>query len=133
MGSPDAEHDFRFAVEWAALTLLYRFLPDARIQWRDVWFGGFVTALLFAIGKFGVSLYLARSSVGSAYGTAGSLIVLLVWAYYSAIIFFFGAELTRAWVVTHGRRIEPEAHAQRIDDMLAPQESRTRRTLPARG
>jgi membrane protein len=83
--------------------LMFKFLPDVEIEWRDVWFGAAITAVLFVIGKFGIGLYLSMSEVGSAYGAAGSLIVILAWIYYSALILFFGAELTQAWATEHGR------------------------------
>ena len=88
--------------------LMFKFLPDVEIAWRDVWFGAFVTALLFVIGKFGIGLYLSMSEVGSAYGAAGSLIVILAWIYYSALILFFGAELTQAWATAQGRSPDPK-------------------------
>lgn len=75
--------------------MIYRFLPEARIAWRDVWVGALITAILFAIGKFLVGFYLGRSGVGSVFGAAGSLIVFLVWVFYSAQIIFFGAEFTK--------------------------------------
>ena len=77
--------------------LIYRYLPDARIAWRDVWFGAGATAVLFTVGKALIGLYLGRAAVGSSYGAAGSLAVLLVWLYYAAQIFLFGAELTKAY------------------------------------
>jgi membrane protein len=77
--------------------LLFRTLPDRHIAWRRVWVGAGVTALLFTLGKYGIGLYLGKASVGSAYGAAGSLIVVLVWAYYSAQVFFFGAEFTHVY------------------------------------
>ena len=83
--------------------LMFKFLPDVEIAWRDVWFGAFVTAVLFVIGKFGIGLYLSMSDVGSAYGAAGSLIIILAWIYYSALILFLGAELTQAWATEQGR------------------------------
>jgi membrane protein len=89
--------------------LMFKFLPDVEIAWRDVWFGAFVTAVLFVIGKFGIGLYLSMSEVGSAYGAAGSLIVILAWIYYSALILFFGAELTQAWATAQGRSPDPRA------------------------
>jgi len=89
--------------------LMFKFLPDVEIVWRDVWFGAFVTAVLFVIGKFGIGLYLSISDVGSAYGAAGSLIVILAWIYYSALILFFGAELTQAWATEQGRAPDPKA------------------------
>jgi len=75
--------------------LIYKIVPDVPIAWRDVWVGAAVTSILFTIGKFLIGLYLGKASVGSAYGAAGSLVVLLVWVYYSAQIFLFGAGLTR--------------------------------------
>jgi membrane protein len=83
--------------------LMFKFLPETDVAWRDVWFGASLTAVLFVIGKFGIGLYLSMSDVGSAYGAAGSLILILVWIYYSALILFFGAELTQAWASLRGR------------------------------
>lgn len=99
------------AVFTALFALLFRYLPDVEMAWRDVWVGALVTALLFTIGKAAVSLYLGNSSVGSAYGAAGSLLVLLVWVYYSSLIFFFGAELTQAAARRFGKPIAPNEHA----------------------
>lgn len=79
---------------------LFRLLPDARIEWHEVWYGAVVTGVLFCLGKYAVGIYLGFSSTASSYGAAGSLVVLLLWVYYSAIIFFFGAELTK----THANR-----------------------------
>jgi membrane protein len=85
--------------------LMFKFLPDARITWRDVWVGGMVTAALFVIGKYLIGLYLGSSSIGSAYGAAGSFAVFLAWAYYSAQIFFFGAAFTRSYADRFGSRV----------------------------
>ena len=71
--------------------LLYKYVPDAEISWRDVWLGGLITAVLFTLGKTAIGVYLGQASVGSTYGAAGSMVVLLVWVYYSALIMFFGA------------------------------------------
>ncbi len=95
--------------------LIYRLLPDARLAWKDVWVGSVFTALLFDIGKTLIGKYLGASSVGSAYGAAGSLAVLLVWVYYSALIVFFGAELTQAYSRKYGSPIVPLGHAEWID------------------
>ncbi len=81
---------------------IYRFLPSERLPWSDLWVGSFGTSLLIVIGKFLVGFYLGRASVGSAYGAAGSLIVLLVWIYYAAQLFFFGAEFTQSYARRHG-------------------------------
>jgi membrane protein len=105
-----------FVVSFGILTLLfaliYKILPDVRIRWRDVLVGGAVTALLFTIGKLLLGLYLGRTSVGSAYGVAGSLVLILVWIYYSAQIFLFGAEFTQAYANRLGKRITPSRQAQ---------------------
>ena len=90
--------------------LLYKYVPDAEIGWRDVWLGGLITAILFTLGKTAIGFYLGQASVGSAYGAAGSLIALLVWVYYSALIMFFGAEFTHAWTIRH-HAVTPEPHA----------------------
>ena len=91
-------------------TLLYKYVPDAEIGWQDVWLGGLITAVLFTLGKTAIGFYLGRASVGSAYGAAGSMVVLLVWVYYSALIMFFGAEFTHAWAMRHGG-VTPQPHA----------------------
>ena len=90
--------------------LLYKYVPDAEIGWRDVWLGGLITAVLFTLGKTAIGFYLGQASVGSAYGAAGSLVALLVWVYYSALIMFFGAEFTHAWATRHGE-VTPQPHA----------------------
>jgi membrane protein len=93
--------------------LLYKFVPDVHIEWRDVWIGAAVTSLLFSIGKFLIGLYLGKASVGSAYGAAGSLVVFLVWVYYSAQIFFLGAQFTHIFAERHGSRAQARAERSR--------------------
>jgi membrane protein len=100
-----------FAVVTGIFALTFKMVPDVKIDWRDVWIGAVITALLFVIGKFALGLYLGRSSMASSYGVAGSLIVLLVWVYYTAQIVFFGAEFTQVYANRYGRRIEPSANA----------------------
>jgi membrane protein len=90
--------------------LFFTYVPDAEIRWRDVWLGGIMTAVLFTIGKTAIGYYLGYASVGSAYGAAGSMVVLLVWVYYSALIVFFGAEFTHAWATRQGA-VAPQPHA----------------------
>ena len=75
--------------------LIFKILPDVKLEWKDVWVGGAVTSALFTMGKFIIGLYLGQSAVASAYGASGSLVVVMIWTYYSALILFFGAELTR--------------------------------------
>lgn len=94
--------------------MIYKFLPDAKITLKNVWIGAFMTALLFTAGKFAIGIYLGRSSVGSVYGAAGSLVVLLVWVYFSALIFFFGAEFTRVYTRHTCGPVEPEPIAVKI-------------------
>ncbi|VWX63657.1 Membrane protein [Burkholderiales bacterium 8X] len=90
---------FSFAMVTIGFALIYKIMPRVRIQWRDVWVGAAVTALLFTVGKHLIGLYIGKSSVASGYGAAGSLVVVLVWVYYSAQIFLLGAEFT--WVYAH--------------------------------
>ena len=106
-----------FGLATVLFAMIYRFLPDVKIQWRDVWFGAAVTALLFAVGKYLIGLYLGNSSVASTYGAAGSLVVLLLWVYYSTQILFFGAELTQAWARRQGSHIQPSKDAVPIDNI----------------
>lgn len=94
-----------FGVVTLLIAMIFKFLPDAKIAWRDVWFGAFVTALLFTFGKYWIGLYLGRASIGSAYGAAGSVVVLMMWIYYASLIFFVGAEITH--VRTRRRRGDP--------------------------
>jgi membrane protein len=98
------------AVLTFVFALLYKYVPDAEIGWQDVWLGGLITAVLFTLGKTAIGFYLGQASVGSAYGAAGSLIALLVWVYYSALIMFFGAEFTHAWTIRH-HAVTPAPHA----------------------
>lgn len=100
--------------------LIYRFLPDAIIRWRDVGIGAFITALLFLIGKYLISFYIAKSSPGSAFGAAGSAIVLLVWIYYSSLILFFGAEFTQEFADAFGQKVQPRAYAVRVKQVEIP-------------
>jgi membrane protein len=93
---------------------MYKFLPDARIAWRDVWLGAAMTSALFSLGKFALGLYLGMSSVSSSFGAAGSLVVILLWVYYSAQILFFGAEFTQVWANRFGSRVVPDKDARRI-------------------
>ncbi len=95
------------AVITVLFALIFKYLPDAHppVAWKDIWVGAFITAALFTLGKFAIGFYLGRSSVASAYGAAGSLVLLLVWVYYSAQILFFGAELTQVHARRHGSRL----------------------------
>lgn len=104
-------HAANFVVSLLVITvlfaLMYKILPSVKIAWRHVWLGAVVTALLFAIGKFLIGLYIGKSSIASSYGAAGALVVLLVWVYFSAQIFLLGAEFTRAYASAQAPRKAP--------------------------
>ncbi len=107
------------AVSFVVLVLLFglifKVLPDAEINWGDVWIGATVTALLFGAGKYLISLYLGTSSITSSFGAAGALILILVWVYYSTTIFLLGAEFTKAYASRYGSGIRPSRHAQFVN------------------
>lgn len=111
-----------FAVSSTVTTLLFAFifkyLPDAKVLWKDVWIGAIVTALLFAVGKYLVGLYLANTHIASAYGAASSLLAFMLWMYYSSQIFFLGAEFTQVYSQINGREVEPAANARVIHQNL---------------
>jgi len=91
--------------------VIFKVLPDATIKWRDVMAGAVTTAILFMLGKAGISLYISKSNVGSTYGAAGSLVILLLWVYYSSIILYFGAEFTKAYASLYADPIHPNKYA----------------------
>lgn len=95
--------------------MIYKFLPDARIRWKITWAGALMTSLLFTAGKFLIGLALGNSNIGIMYGAAGSLVVILLWVFYSAIIFFFGAEMTQQYAEMNGHRILPKEYAVEIE------------------
>ncbi len=102
-------------ITWVVITLIFgvifKVLPDAKIKWKDVLAGAITTAVLFMLGKFAISFYISKSNVGSTFGAAGSLVILLLWVYYSAIILYFGAEFTKAFAVQFGSQIYPDDYA----------------------
>jgi len=99
------------AVISTLIALIYKILPDAEVAWRDVWVGAIATAVLFMIGKYLIGLYVGKASVGSAFGAAGSMAVLLVWIYYSAQIVLLGAEFTRVYANRMGAKVRPSKQA----------------------
>jgi membrane protein len=100
-----------FGVVTLLFALLFRYVPDERVTWRDVWIGAVATALLFDIGKFLIGFYIGKSSVGSMFGAAGSVVVILAWVYYSSQLVFFGAEFTHVYAIHRGSKSTP--HHQR--------------------
>jgi membrane protein len=120
----------QYGISFVVVTLLFasifKVLPDARIAWTDVWVGAIATTVLFLIGKFLIGLYLGQSNPGEAYGAAGSLAILLVWIYYSAMILFIGAEFTQVWADERGSGVKPEkgaVRANRTQQQAEPQGS----------
>ena len=120
----------QLAISFALITLLFamifRYLPDLRVAWHDVWLGAAFTAFLFVLGKFGLGLYLAKAAPESSFGAAGSLVILLIWVYWSAQILFFGAEFTQVYARTYGSlegdksKVEARARADRVEDRPKP-------------
>ena len=106
---------FDFAVVVLLFAMIFKFLPDVKIQWRDVWIGAVMTAIFFGVGKWALGLYLGSGAAGSAYGAASSLITLLLWIYYSSQILLFGAEFTQVYADRVGRGVKPDEHAVRVE------------------
>lgn len=100
-----------FLIVTMLIAMMFKFLPDVKLDWRNVWFGALVTAFLFTIGKYLIGLYLGHASIGSSYGAAGSVIVLMVWVYYASLIIFLGAEITQVHKRRSGERAKPTERA----------------------
>ena len=107
---------FSFLVIMTVFALLFKYLSSAQVAWGDVWIGAAATAVLFTAGKFLIGFYLGRSGAPSAYGAAGGLVILLLWIYYSAQIFFFGAEFTQVYANAYGSRIVPGENAMPVTE-----------------
>ena len=103
-----------FGLATFLIALMFKYLPDAQVEWRDTWLGAFLTALLFVTGKAAIGLYLGQASVASSFGAAGSVVIFMIWVYYASLIMLFGAELTHAVAERRGARTAPTDHA-RID------------------
>jgi len=118
-----------FGVIAGLFALIFKMLPDVHIAWKDVWIGAGITSLLFTIGKFSVGLYLGKSNVASGYGAAGSLVIILVWVYYSAQILLFGAEFTQVYANRAGGRIVPtkDADVANPKKATAPEQLRSKK------
>jgi membrane protein len=112
-----------FGIVTLLFAIIFKVLPDAKIKWKDVITGAMVTAVLFMIGKFGITFYIGSSNVSTAYGTAGSLVILLLWVYYSSIILYFGAEFTKAYAATYGGLIKPNQYAVWVKQIEVEDES----------
>ena len=106
--------------------MIYKFLPDVEIQWQDVWTGAALTSILFTIGKFLIGLYLGSSGITSIYGAAGSLITVILWVYYSSLIFLLGAEFTEVYANTYGSGVVPTENGERISSAARSRKTQTR-------
>lgn len=108
-----------YVISLGILTVLFammlKIFPDAKIKWKDVWVGSFVTALLFVLGKSALSLYFSKANPASVFGAAGSIILILLWVSYSSMIVFFGAEFTRQYTLEHSGEVSPSDHAKKAD------------------
>jgi membrane protein len=112
-----------FSVISLLFGVIFKVLPDAMIKWKDVIVGAMVTALLFMIGKFAITFYIGSSDVGGSYGAAGSLVILLLWVYYSSVILYFGAEFTKAYAAQYGSPIHPSHFAVWVKNVEVEQET----------
>jgi membrane protein len=104
-----------FGVITVLFALIFKVLPDAKIRLRDVWIGAMTTTLLFILGKFGLGIYFAKANPGSAYGAAGSVVLIMLWVSYSCMILFFGAEFTKQYATFHGHKLQPTAESRIIE------------------
>jgi membrane protein len=104
-----------FGVSTLLIALMFRYLPDAEVQWRDTWLGGFITAILVTVGKHIIGQYLGQASIASSFGAAGSVVIFMVWVYYVSLILLFGAEITQAVAWQRGARAAPSEHAKPLN------------------
>jgi len=107
---------FSFGVITVFFAVMFKFLPDAKIRWKDVWLGAIITSLLFSIGRFALGFYFGKVNPGSTYGAAGSVILIMLWVFYSCMIFFFGAEFTRQYAEYRGKTVQPSEHAVKDEE-----------------
>jgi membrane protein len=128
-------HALTFTVSLAVIAALFalilKVLPDGRVTWKDAWVGAVLTSILFTIGKTALGVYLGKAAPGSAYGAAGSLVVIVLWLYYASLIVLFGAEFTKVWAAAHKREIQPEAGAVKVVTERRQQDGGGRKPQPA--
>jgi membrane protein len=111
-----------FVILWVFVAASFWLLPDAKVAWRDVWIGALATAVLLILGKLLLATFLARHSLGSLYGTAGSILLLMMWVYFSTQVLLLGAEFTKVWARSRGREIQPESYAVRVETVAVSNE-----------
>lgn len=112
--------------------IIFKVLPDAKIRWKDIFTGSLLTSILFLIGKFGITYYINTSNISSTYGAAGSIVVLLIWVYYSAIILYLGAELTRIYAAEYGQPIHPNQYAVWIKEVQVEEGKKSLKQVEAK-
>lgn len=120
-----------FVVVTGLFAMIFKVLPNVKLRWRDIWLGAVATSLLFSLGKLVIGYYLATSSIASAFGAAGSVVIILAWIYYSACILFFGAEITKIYARKFGSGIVPNSRAVLVDDLLRARLGLTTATIVA--
>ena len=103
-----------FGLSTLLIALMFKYLPDAEVSWRDTWFGGFITAILVTMGKHVIGRYLGQASIASSFGAAGSVVIFMVWVYYVSLILLFGAEITQAVACQRGSVVTPSEHAKAV-------------------
>jgi len=117
-----------FIVITVLFSAIFKVLPDAQLKWKEILPGAIASGILFMIGKFAISFYISRTNVGSTYGAAGSLVILLLWVYYSAMILYLGAEFSKAWILEHGHIIKPNSYAIALKEVEVETNSASKRT-----
>lgn len=108
---PIIDNVLSFGITTLLFAIIFKVLPDAKIKWKDVSIGAVITAILFTLGKFGIGFYLGRSNMATIYGAAGSVIIIMLWAYYSSVILYLGAEFTKVYANEHGTKIQPSEYS----------------------
>jgi membrane protein len=111
---PVIDNLLTFTITTLLFAVIFKVLPDARIKWKDVTVGAFITAILFTLGKIGIGFYLGKSNMATIYGAAGSVVIIMVWAYYSSVILYLGAEVTKVYATQYGGKIQPSEFSEWI-------------------
>ena len=120
---PLIDNILSFTITTLLFAIIFKVLPDAKIKWKDVSIGSVITAALFTLGKFGIGYYLGRSNMATIYGAAGSVIIIMLWAYYSSVILYLGAEFTKVYANSHGTKIQPNDYSVwiKIEEIPVPE------------
>ena len=122
---PTIDNLVNFVITTIAFAVIFKFLPDAKIKWKDVTVGALITAVLFTLGKLAIGWYLGRSNLATLYGAAGSVVIIMVWTYYSSVILYLGAECTKVYATQFGTKIQPNDYSEWIIIEQIPVENAT--------